>query len=605
MDADQRPAGPWNPGLQSQIPRELLPLCTIFRHEHVLTSIASAEELHAMTGFALSELVVFRPQRLALHELLIRVTADFAVPDGLQIGDLGINFRRIAGQILTQYLEPEMDLIIEAFERARADMADAIEAALGAVVPGLAPLAAPASRRPVRWLFSRGKLRRGAAAAPGERGWGPAQIAELERGAKAATDELQKLAYQSLARVLSALFTGHGHAWGTRTLIGQLAKDIACNTFASDAVGRAIEPILERAARQEGYGRLPCQDRPVVINTKGASASGKSTLRPLQKKLAGDLGMRWSDFALISPDIWRKQLLDYATLGAAYIYAGAFTGDELQIVDRKLDRYMARKHQSGRMTHLLIDRFRFDSFAPDSDEEGSNLLTRFGQEVFLFFVITPPEQLVERAWKRGLEFGRYKALDDTLAHAVEAYTGIPKVFFTWVRRSDKRFHFEFLDNTVPLGERPRTVAFGDNDAINVLDVNKMLAIERYGRISVDATGPGELYADRELLAAERNTGFLMHCVDAFRVVNFADQASGRIYLTIERGKPAIKDPEPFQAAVRNPDTLAGVQAVAPRALGGDVGSVDRARYLDRHPDSAAHRGGATPTLGVWGESMRH
>ena len=128
MDADQKPAGPWNPGIQSQIPRELLPLCTIFRPEHVLTSIASAEELHAMTGFALSELVVFRPQRLALHELLIRVTADFAVPDGLQIGDLGINFRRIAGHILTHYLEPEMDLIVGAFERARADMADAIEA---------------------------------------------------------------------------------------------------------------------------------------------------------------------------------------------------------------------------------------------------------------------------------------------------------------------------------------------------------------------------------------------------------------------------------------------------------------------------------------------
>src|SRR5450759_1787457 len=118
MDRDQNPAGPWNPGVQSQIPRELLPLCTIFRPENVLTSIASAEELHAMTGFDSSELVVFRPQRLALHELLIRVTADFEAPAGLQIGDLGINFRRIAGQILTHYLDPEMDLIIEAFERA-------------------------------------------------------------------------------------------------------------------------------------------------------------------------------------------------------------------------------------------------------------------------------------------------------------------------------------------------------------------------------------------------------------------------------------------------------------------------------------------------------
>ena len=51
MNRDQNPAGPWNPGIQSQIPRELLPLCTIFRSENVYTGIASAEELHGMTGF--------------------------------------------------------------------------------------------------------------------------------------------------------------------------------------------------------------------------------------------------------------------------------------------------------------------------------------------------------------------------------------------------------------------------------------------------------------------------------------------------------------------------------------------------------------------------
>src|SRR6185295_1451755 len=112
-----------------------------------------------------------------------------------------------------------------------------------------------------------------------------------------------------------------------------------------------------RAASAEGYVLLPWHDRPVVMNTKGASASGKSTLRPRQKKLAADIGLRWSEFALISPDIWRKQLLDYGSLGAAYKYGGAFTGDEVRIIDLKLDRYMARKAERGQMPHLLIDRF--------------------------------------------------------------------------------------------------------------------------------------------------------------------------------------------------------------------------------------------------------
>jgi hypothetical protein len=247
------------------------------------------------------------------------------------------------------------------------------------------------------------------------------------------------------------------------------------------------------------------------------------------------------------------------------------------------------------MSHLLIDRFRFDSFAPDSDEEGSNLLTRFGRTVYLFFLITPPEQLVERAWERGLEFGRYKAVDDTLAHSVEAYTGIPNVFFTWVRRSDKRIQFEFLDNTVPLGERPRTVAFGNNDTVNVLDVARMLDIDRYGRVFVDATSPEMLYPDRSLLAADRNVGFLRRCIEGFRHVNFGVQSSGRIYLRIEGGVPVMIDPTALQTAFRDPDTRIGVQAVAGQALDGGVARADPPQYLMR---------AGKATLGVWGEEQQ-
>jgi hypothetical protein len=71
--------GPWNPGILSQIPHELRHLCTIFRPENAFTSVASATELRLLTGFPLCDLVAFRPQRLLLHELLIRVMADFSV----------------------------------------------------------------------------------------------------------------------------------------------------------------------------------------------------------------------------------------------------------------------------------------------------------------------------------------------------------------------------------------------------------------------------------------------------------------------------------------------------------------------------------------------
>src|ERR1700761_3792880 len=100
MESSDSVPSPWNPGLQSSIPKEWRSLATLFRPENVLTDLAAAEELRGLTDLSLSELVVFRPERRALHELLIRVTADFVVPDGSRIGDLGINFRKIAGRVL-------------------------------------------------------------------------------------------------------------------------------------------------------------------------------------------------------------------------------------------------------------------------------------------------------------------------------------------------------------------------------------------------------------------------------------------------------------------------------------------------------------------------
>ncbi|HET8876078.1 MAG TPA: hypothetical protein VFO53_07100, partial [Casimicrobiaceae bacterium] len=444
-------SGPWNPGIQSEIPDAIRHLSTFLRPENVYTSEAGARELRDLTGLDLADVVAFRPQRLALHELLIRVTADLCVPDGVRIEDLGINFRRITRTVLVNHIVPRMASVSAEYARVRRDLSARIEREIEALFGASA--VAPARKR-LGFAFLARRTTRDDADAPGTRESRVA--AQWDAKAHACADPLEAAACRALARVLFALLVRHGRAWGSREMIASLALDIACNECASDAIGLLIEPWLANAVHAEDYRRLPRQERPVVMNTKGASASGKSTLRPLQRRLASEIGVDWREFALISPDIWRKQLLDYSSLGAHYKYAGAFTGEELKIVDQKLDRYMARKGARGEMPHLLIDRFRFDSFAPDSDEAGSNLLTRFGQILYLFFMITPPASLVERAWNRGLEVGRYKAVDDTLAHAVEAYSGMPDLLFTWIDRRDKDVHFEFLDNSVPNGERPRT-----------------------------------------------------------------------------------------------------------------------------------------------------
>jgi hypothetical protein len=472
--------GPWNPGLETPIPEELRPLATVFRAENVFTTMAQAGELRGLTGLDPADLVAFRPERLVLHELLIRVTANISVPSGEQIGDLGINFRRITRAILASHVEERMDAVTRAY---------------GAVKDSAAKTAAKEVRRICEARDPH------------------AIVAQWEREGTPV--------HRALARVVGAILVRHGRLWGPRDVIAALATDLACNDAAADAIGALIDPWVLEGARREGYRILPPQSKPVVMNTKGPSASGKSSLRPLQRRLAAEIGVEWDDFSLVSPDIWRKQLLEYESLGEPSRYAGPFTGEELRIVDLKLDRYMAAKAERGAMSHLLIDRFRFDSFAPQSEEAGSNLLTRFGHTIYLFFMITPPDMLVERAWQRGLEFGRYKAVEDTLAHGVEAYAGMPQLFFTWVRRTDKRVHFEFLDNSVALGDRPRTVAFGWNDVIYILDEKALLDVERFRRVNIKARSPSELWPDASVLAPAKNDAFLRSCTSSFAKVVFA------------------------------------------------------------------------------------
>jgi hypothetical protein len=589
--------GPWHPGIQSQVPEDLLHLCTVFSPENVFTGVAQAAELHDLTGLDSSEVVAFRPGRLALHEVLIRVTADLSVPDGTKIEDLGINFRKITRTILAGHIEPRSAAIDAVYDVLRHRLRELVDSELKSLYPpSAAEQIVPPRREPGLLAIFKSRRTRKDSSVTAEAGIRQALL-DWEGRAHIAADALPKAAYRALIKVVSALLIRHGELWASRELVAAIATDIACNDFGADEIGRLIAPWLIDAAVSEGYTLLPRQQQPFVMNTKGASASGKSTLRPLQKKLAGDIGVNWSDFALISPDIWRKQLLDYGTLGAAYRYGGSFTAEELQIVDQKLDRYMAHKAEQGGMSHLLIDRFRFDSFAPDSDEAGSNLLTRFGRVVYLFFMITSPESLVERAWKRGLDVGRYKAVDDTLAHAVEAYSGMPQLFFTWIQRTDKQVHFEFLDNSVQLGERPRTIAFGWNDTLNVLDVKCLLDVERYRRVDINATGPEFLYSDASVLLPEHNTGFLRQCVDRFREINFAAQTTGRIYVRLVDGKPVWVDRGMLAQAAADPDTRVGLLAVAPSVFDAALTQPDPPMHLQQVTGE-----GRIPTLGRWGDA---
>jgi len=551
-DHPDQTLGPWNPGLSSTLPAAARSLATIYRPENIVGNLDQVLERSAFTGLEPEDLVAFRPERLVVHELLIRVTGDVSVPDGKRYADLGINFRRVVDTILKRDIEPAMDEIVNDFENLKNDLRKEITGELSRLdMPSVS--SSPVQRKDggfLHWLgLKKSNVSKAESGLPDDDN--PFRILDgwREESVSSADPKRRRLC-RALARVAGALAVKHGRIPTDTSTIADIALDCALNDHGSAAIGDMIDPLIGQAVEREGYRLLPTQTEPVVMNVKGASAAGKSTLRPLQRQLAERLGINWTDFALISPDIWRKYLLDYDSLGDYWRYAGTLTGHELKIVDQKLDRYMAEKARCCRISHLLIDRFRFDSFAEtEGGEQGARLLTRFGSTIYMIFVITPPEATVERAWKRGLEFGRFKAVDDLLHHNVEAFTGMPDLFFTWALRKDKKVHYEFLDNSVPLGERPRTIAFGWNGDMTLLDIKRFLDVDRFKRIDVDARSRDEVYPDGDDMAPDKNTAFLKRCAQQIAKITIADQSSGRVIARIENARLSWLDRDAFDQAL--------------------------------------------------------
>jgi hypothetical protein len=210
----------------------------------------------------------------------------------------------------------------------------------------------------------------------------------------------------------------------------------------------------------------------------------------------------------------------------------------------------------------------------------------------MFFMITPPQITVERAWTRGLKVGRYKAVEDILAQNVEAYSGMPELFFMWALIGSKRVHYEFLDNSVPEGSPPRTAAFGWNGEMTILDIKSMIDIARFRKISIGAQTAADVYANMDL-SPSNNLDFLKRCVRWIPAINFADCRTGQVYARLQNGNWVWRDQPRFDKALEDPETNAALLAIAR-----NVYSSPRA---EQETDVATEK---MHTIGAWGEAAQ-
>lgn len=517
----------WNPGLSSEIPADLFPLVTLYRAENSSVSYAEAKEAASFCGRKPMEMVAFTASRLVCHELLVRLMADISLPDGPEYPELGEHLRSMTATILDRYIQPKMPMLEQEFARLRDRIEQKLHARLAQDVDGRGM----AGRDEGKGLLARLAKTR---SQPAETE--PVEVQALlqwQAEVDKPGDAFEIACLKGLLAIVGGIVGQRGRLFAERDLVIRWAANWVSNSYGGHRIGQMIQPMIREAVQAEGYRTLPFQSAPLFMSVKGGPGAGKSTLRPLQRGLADRLGVPWEDFAKISPDYCRKFLLDYGSLGADFKYAAALTAQELEIIDKKIDRYMEAKAEKSEMPHVLIDRFRFDSFMPAPFQKpGGTLLSRFADTVYLFFMITPPQDTVERAWQRGLKTGRYKALDDMLHFNVEANIGMPQLFFNWVKKTNQKIHFEFLDNRVPLGERPRTAAFGWNDSITILDPDCMRSMARYRNVNIDARSPDEVL----LPGDPPGPDILAECLTKVSNVTIADRDTVQVLAQSRNGR---------------------------------------------------------------------
>ena len=557
----------WNPGLESEIPQAYRSLETIYNPGNAFNSVDEVESLARETGLDPMDLICFRPHRLVLHELIVRITADIVVVEGENEEDLGINFRNIARKIFSHYVIPNLMQIEHAYETMRTKLEDITREELERSLKELqAP--PPAEKRSLtERLFKRKSS--STTTTPKSR-----QEREFElidsfkpRGL-ASEDPLQAAMFRSLYRVLGSIATHRGFIGNDVDFLTRICVTHASNYLGTRDIGQKVGTIMQEAIEKEGYELIRDAEQPILISLKGASAAGKSSLRPMLGQMMSELGVEQHGYATISPDIWRRMLLDYDALGEAYKYAGRFTSHEVVIIDGKLDHYIrAKAERRNAIPHLMVDRFRFDSFAHEKITKVlHNTYVRFIDTMYMYFIVTPPAATVERGWERGLVRGRYKAVEDFLGHCIEAYAGMPKLLFKWLSSERPKYYFEFLDNSVPKGTYPELIARGTQGSMRLYRPASFIDIERFQRINVMATEPGAVEPAAEMLEVSKNLGFLQQCMAKIELIEFVDTDTDQAYLQVRRGSFEVIDADLLQRKLADETLREILSALAPDLL---------------------------------------
>lgn len=143
---------------------------------------------------------------------------------------------------------------------------------------------------------------------------------------------------------------------------------------------------------------------------------------------------------------------------------------------------------------------------------------------------------------------------------------MPKIFFKWLACTRPAYRYFFLDNSVPKGTFPRTIAFGSQAQMTVLDPPAFADIERYQKIDINAASADEVYPPAQVMDVAANCGFLKECIRRIPTVDFVEPASGTAYARSRGGAFELLDAAAFRRMLDEPEIASVFREIAPQLI---------------------------------------
>ena len=233
----------WNPGLLSTIPPHLNNLITLFNKDNAFASYVNTQEAMHLTGLSMARLADLNFERMAVHELLIRVTAELSVPDGPSYEYLGLQLRGMVETIHHQYLKPEMSSLSQAYDAFRAEGKKDLLSILAGEIKTNPPQDQKQNKGWLGWLKPKKTKKTGASTLSRDQA-DLNKIQEWTNNAHGEADPKRSAQLASLAEIGRGILGQRGRLSPDHDLMADLALRLYCQDYGTLEVRRLVATCL-------------------------------------------------------------------------------------------------------------------------------------------------------------------------------------------------------------------------------------------------------------------------------------------------------------------------------------------------------------------------